>query len=301
MAAAEILVVNHALFFADLALRQGEVAELLGDYEAVVFDEAHTIEQVAADHFGTNVSSGWASQWLRELYNDRTDRGVLALLEAQDAIEAVNRAARAAERFFDALADAGAPGVQPSGRITAAGVVVNDLSAALSGLSAALGQLRRRYKDHEQSQELQAYQQRALEMALTVEALIGQHREEHVYWVSVRPGPPRRLVTLACSPIDVSPILREQVFDEVNSAILTSATLATARGDKHGFDYIRRRLGLEEGRDLLLTSPFDYRRQAKLHIETRLGDPNDLAAFVPAACRAIEHYVAKTEIGRAHV
>ena len=300
MAAADILVVNHALFFADLALRQGEVAELLGHYEAVVFDEAHTLEGVAGEHFSTSVSSASAGMLLRELYNDRTDRGLLALIEAREAVAAVNRAAQAAERFFDALAATGEPAVAPSGRITGAGVVVNDLSPALAEVAGALGELGRRYKDHDQAQEILVYQQRATDMGETVELLVSQARSEHVYWVSTRPGQGRPLVTLAGAPIDVSGILRTLVFDEVNSAILTSATLATARGDKHGFDYIRRRLGLEAGRELLLTSPFDFRRQARLHVETRLGDVNDLAAFVPAACRAVEYYVAKTQ-GRCFV
>ncbi len=300
MGAADILVVNHAMFFADLALRQGDVAQLLGDYEAVVFDEAHTLEQVAGEHFSTSVSSASAGLLLRELYNDRTDRGVLALIDAPEAIGAVNHAAQAAERFFDALAVTGAPAVASSGRITGPGVVVNDLSPALAEAAAALGELHHRYKDHEQAQEIQAYQQRATEMAQTVESLVSQAQSEHVYWVSTRPGQGRPLVTLAGAPIDVSAILRTLVFDEVNSAILTSATLATARGDRHGFDYIRRRLGLEAGRELLLTSPFDYRRQARLHVETRLGEANDLRTFVPAACRAIEYYVAKTQ-GRCFV
>ncbi|MCY2926606.1 MAG: helicase [Planctomycetota bacterium] len=304
MAAADILVVNHALFFADLALRQGEVAELLGDYEAVVFDEAHTVEQVAGDHFSMSVSSTSAALLLRELFNDRTNRGVLALLDAPEAVGAVNHAAQAAERFFDALAATGAPAVAPSGRITGPGVVVNDLSPALSEAAAALGDLLRRYKDHEQAQEILAYQTRVKELAESVELLVAQARGEHVYWVSARAGQGqgqgRPAVTLAGAPIDVSSILRTLVFDEVNSAVLTSATLATARGDRHGFDYIRRRLGLEDGKELLLTSPFDYRRQARLHVETRLGDVNDIRTFVPAACRAVEYYVAKTQ-GRCFV
>jgi ATP-dependent DNA helicase DinG len=94
--------------------------------------------------------------------------------------------------------------------------------------------------------------------------------------------------------------VRQRLFDAVGSVVLTSATLATARGGRHGFDYIRARLGLEEGADLLLASPFDYRRQARLYIETHLGDPNDLERFVPRACEAIEYYVTKSQ-GRCFV
>ncbi len=82
--------------------------------------------------------------------------------------------------------------------------------------------------------------------------------------------------------------------------VLTSATLATARGGEHGFDYIRTRLGLDDADEVLLTSPFDFRKQAKLHVETQLGDPNNLQQFVPPASKAIAHYVQKTQ-GRCFV
>jgi ATP-dependent DNA helicase DinG len=86
----------------------------------------------------------------------------------------------------------------------------------------------------------------------------------------------------------------------VNSAVLTSATLSTGRGGQHGFDYLRGRLGLEDGREVLLASPFDFRNQAKLYIETKLGEPSDAERFVPAACGAIEYYVEKSQ-GRCFV
>ena len=97
----------------------------------------------------------------------------------------------------------------------------------------------------------------------------------------------REMVTLASAPIDVAPVLRTALFDAVKSVVLTSATLATSRGGRHGFEYFRSRLGLEGGRELLLDSPFDFRRQARLYVETHLGDPNDLEHFVPAACCSI--------------
>jgi len=99
--------------------------------------------------------------------------------------------------------------------------------------------------------------------------------------------------------------VRNLVFDAVNSAVLTSATLAapptaSSRGNSPapaapgGFEYVRRRLGMDDGCELLMASPFDFRRQVKLYIETQLGNPNDLERFVPAACGAVEHYVEKS-------
>lgn len=300
MAAADVLVVNHALFFADLALNS-EHASLLGPYDLVVLDEAHTVEQVVSDHFGTNVTSSGAAGALRDLYDDRNDRGLLAVLADRDAIDATNSAASAAENFFDALASYRGPMLAPNGRVKDAGIVPNTLSPALTRLCEKLKQLRRRLGEDESARELAGYELRLTELAGQVEQLITQAQSDCAYWVTVRQG--RRggqFVSLACAPIDVSPIIRQKVFDRVNSVIVTSATLATDRGDGHGFDYVRGRLGMDTGGQLLLASPFDFRRQAKLYIETRLGEPNDLTNFVPAAGSAIQHYVEKSQ-GRCFV
>ncbi|MFW6132759.1 MAG: ATP-dependent DNA helicase [Planctomycetota bacterium] len=297
--AADIVVANHALFFADLALESPQ-AKLLGDYDLAVLDEAHTVESVASDHFGTSVSSANVAALLRELYNDRNDRGVLALMNAREAIDAVNRAADASEAFFDALDRCRPPAIRKNGRITRPGVVDNTLSPALREVAAALGDLRSRRRSDPQARELVAYENRAGELAREVNDLIAQEDADHAYWVSTRPARGRKLVTLASAPIDVAPVVRSRVFDGVRSAVLTSATLATARGGARGFAYIRGRLGMDEGRELLLDSPFDYRRQVTLHLETRLGNPNDAATFAPAAAGAIAHYAARTE-GRCFV
>ena len=298
MQGSDILVVNHALFFSDLALRSVD-ATLLGDYDLVVLDEAHTVEQVAGDHFGCSVSSAKVSYLLREMYNDRTDRGVLALSGEKEAIAAVNRAAVAADGFFDALARCEGPDIAPSGRIRGGGIVPNTLSPALTAVAEALRQVRRRMKDGEQALEILGYEQRAGELAAAVEGLVNQSDADHAYWVT-RPAGQHGSVTLASAPISVAPIVRAKLFDAVASAVLTSATLATSRGGQHGFDYIRGRLGLEDGGDLLLASPFDYRSQAKLYVETKLGDPNDLDRFVAPACKAIEYYIDKSQ-GRCFV
>jgi len=298
MQGADIVVVNHALFFSDLALKAR--VRLLGSYDLVVLDEAHTVEQVVSDHFGQSATSSAVQFLLRELYNNRTDRGLLAAMNAKDAIAAANRASNACENFFGALAAYSGPGVAGNGRIKAGGIIPNDLSKALVELAATLKRLRRSRGDDEQAYELFGYEQRTSELAEKIEALISQTDDDQAYWLSVRAARGRRLVTLASAPIDVAPIVRSKLFEEVGSAVLTSATLATARGGKHGFEYLRGRLGMDAGEELLLASPFDFRRQVKLYVETRLGDPNDLVNFVPAACRAIRYYVRKSH-GRCFV
>ncbi len=288
MQAADIIVANHALFFSDLAL-QSVQAQIMGEYDMVVLDEAHTIERVASDHFGLNVSSSAVGYLLRELYNDRTNRGMLALTGSTEAIAAVNRASNAADEFFEALASASE--VASSGRIREPDVVTNTLSPALRDVSNELMKLRSSCDDQEQAFELIAYQLRAVETADKLNSLITQEVEEHAYWTRSRPSRSGPIVTLASAPVNVAPVLKSLVFDEIDSVILTSATLATARGDRHGFDYMRHRLGIDQGEELLLSSPFDFHSQAKLYLETRLPNPNELSRFAPAAARAIEHYV----------
>jgi len=292
MQGADIVVVNHALFFADLAL-QANQAQLLGNYDLVVLDEAHTLEGVVSEHFGRSVSSAAIYLLLRELYNDRTDRGLLALTQDRDAIRAVNQAASAADQFFDAMGSLGSPSVSASGRIRQAAAAPNPLSPALAVVAGHLKRLRKDLSDEERIYELMGYEQRATQAAADLEALMLQDDPTHAYWVtrSAGRGHGRQAVTLASAPVDVAPIVQSMVFDRINSVILTSATLSTSRGQEGGFDYLKRRLGYRDGRELQLASPFDYRRQARLYLETRLGDPNDLERFCPAASRAIQHYV----------
>ena len=294
MRKAGIVVVNHALFFSDLALRERE-ATVLGDYDLAILDEAHTVEAVACDHFGQSVSHGRVRRVVHELYNEQTNRGLLALSGDGEAIAAANAALLAADEFFQHMARF-APNAQ-AGRIAlgAAGQVGDDLSPALAALHRQVARLKDRLgEDADLQAELSASAERIGELTEALEALVRRPREDHAYWVTVRQGSSRSHlgdVTLACAPIEAGPYIRQSLFDKINSVVLTSATLTTGRAGERGFEYIRQRLGLADGQELQLDSPFDYRRQAKLYLETRLGDPNDLDSFAPAAAEAIGHYV----------
>jgi ATP-dependent DNA helicase DinG len=306
MRKANLLVVNHSMLFSDLALRHGRdgdeggPAELLGAYDLLVLDEAHTAEQAASDHFGDSVSSASVMSMVRELYNERNDRGVLALTDDAKAIAAARAAGAAAASFFDALGAPHVSGVASNGRISRPNVVVNDLTPALLDLAGHVGRVGRAIDDDQARLELVGYQRRIEETAATVTELIEQSRDDYAYWRTVRQLQNARIVNLNCAPIDVGPILRPALFDRLGSVVLTSATLTTGRPGVGGFDYLRGRLGLEEAREVRLDSPFDFRRQARLYLETRLGNPNDLRGFLPAAVEAIRHYAVKSE-GRCFV
>jgi ATP-dependent DNA helicase DinG len=301
MQAADIVVVNHALLFSDLSLRT-PAATLIGEYDLVVLDEAHTVEQVASNHFGVSVSSSNVRALLRELFNDQTGRGLLSVIDAPQALDAVRRAASASEEFFGALDRAGTDAVGPNGRVLGPDAVPNPLSDALAELADALQETRRQCKADPSASDLAGFETRARELGKQVDLLIRQTEKDHAYWSDSRSYRGRDVVTLNSAPIDVSPILRHLLLHQVNSAVFTSATLATARAGRRGFEYIRKRIGLDDddGDELLLDSPFDFREQATLYIESNLGNPNDVRAFSQAAAGAIEHYAGKTE-GRCFV
>lgn len=300
---AKLVVVNHSLLFADLALRGAGVqtpryttSDLLGEYDLLVIDEAHTIESVASEHFGESITSGSIQTLLHELYNPRTKRGVLALIGDMDAIAAVRSASKAADAFFGNLADADT--VAPNGRIPRRFPVADILSPELVRLADGLRSIRQDRADINERLELQSYERALRERADTIAKLIGQEYPESAYWRTVvsrqrgdTTGTTSRSVILACAPIRVSGILKRSLFDVVKSVVLTSATLTNARKGISGFDYIRNRLGLDDAREIRLDSPFDYRRQSRLYIETTLGNPNNLDEFVGPACKAIEYYV----------
>jgi len=122
--------------------------------------------------------------------------------------------------------------------------------------------------------------------------LLGEARPNTVRWLEGR-GPQAGDITLSEAPISVAEHLREHLFGKNRSVILTSATLAVGR--KNGFAYIRSRLGLDEADEIQLGSPFDYQRQAELHIEAGMPEVDDADAFLPAAADAVARHIESTD------
>lgn len=292
---ADILIVNHALLVSDLVLRR-EQASVLPDYDLAIIDEAHTLAQVAADHFGLSVSSSQVQHLLNSLFNERTGRGYLAALGAEKPREVVLAAQGACREFFNALYAWQQREGRANGRLTRPGIVTNTLSPALRAVGAALAPLKRQLPRQEDQYELAAYVERATLLAQAVETLLGQELEAHVYWLDIDSGDRQRLGLFA-APLEVGPALRELLFDRTRSVVLTSATLAAAGDDD--FSYLRSRLGNPPARGLRLGSPFDFQRQVTVHVEAGLPDPSS-ERFIPAAAAAICHFLRQTA-GRAFV
>jgi len=291
---AQILVVNHALFFSDLALRRRGFS-FLPDYDCVVFDEAHNIESVASDHFGLSVSHNQAVYLLNNIFNERTGRGFIAMLECPEVIKLVVTAHNRVDALFADLRQLDT-GRNYTMRLPADHGIVNLLSPALSELASSLRGLRRRFDREDDQFELMSYADRCAEMADAITAILEQRMDDYVYWLEFS-GDNASQTTLRAAPLTVADTLREALFERVRSVVLTSATMSTGGND--GFAFLRKRLGICEAEELQLDSPFDYQRQATLHIEPKLPEPS-APSFITTACGRIRHYIAETK-GRAFV
>ena len=238
---ADILVVNHALFFSDLALRSEGVG-FLPPYDQVILDEAHTIEDVAGEHFGLGVSEGAVRHLLDSLYQPRHHKGYLSSLRLtcdddrprlDSAINQVIKAHAAADKLFADLADWQRRHGRSNGRVDEPGIVDDSLSEPLRELSAALRLLMPRVKFEPDKFELNSYIERTLGQSEAVKSWLNQTLNDGVYWLEIAQRGRSQRIRLACSPIDVAMVLRERLFGLSTSknvsigVVMTSATLAT--------------------------------------------------------------------------
>ncbi|HMD55132.1 MAG TPA: helicase C-terminal domain-containing protein [Phycisphaerae bacterium] len=329
----QILICNHALFFADLALRRLG-SGMLPDYDLVVLDEAHTIESVAADHLGLSLSETGVRQLLGSIFNPVNHRGILPSLISCDvssqivAQNAAEDAHEAAKTFFDALARWKQTGAPANGRIRNPNIVENILSPALETMERALraivvqlslkagaapdeipddpsdGEPSRgaAYETEKDRFEVNSLANRCRAHALALKTILAQEHPDSVYWVE-NSGKSHRRLSLHCSPVNIAEHLKANLFDQVPSVVLTSATLSAgaSRGEDQGgpFAFLRSRLGLDGGAELQLGSPFDYPKQVTLYLETGLPEPDD-ASYMPRAMERAVDYLRQTQ-GRAFI
>lgn len=299
---AQILVVNHALFFSDLALRR-EGASILPDYDLVVFDEAHHLESVAGDHLGLRITAAQVHYALNKLYNGRTGRGLLVHHGFTKSEDEVNECRYQAESFFG---DVHAWHQQHggSGRVARPDAIANRLSESLVRLAQRVQRDGQGLKDRSHRQDFIAAENRLRALALGVDAWCQQKLPGNVYWIeapqpSHARGERRRStraprIELYAAPIDVGPPLRELLFDQVPTVVMTSATLGVGRDG--ALDFFKSRIGLAKARGHALGSPFDYRRQAELILLEDMPDPaSDPSEFERQSLAMIRRYVARSD------
>jgi ATP-dependent DNA helicase DinG len=249
-AEAELVIANHALYFADLAVRERtDGAGILPDHEAVIFDEAHRLEEAAASWFGGRVSVGRLRQLARDVERHAREQ------ESEPpgfALAQVDAAGAELVAAFD-------PG---SGRRRLTQADAEALEEGAGVLRAALTRLAEELAGG--GEEADALARRTLGAAADVVACTDVADPDHVVWSE--PG------ALVWAPVDVSEILRETLWEPGPTAVLVSATLEPR--------FLRRRLGLDEAAELLLPSPFDYREQALLYVPANFPEPRS-AGYYP--------------------
>jgi ATP-dependent DNA helicase DinG len=307
MQGAKLLIANHALFFSDLALRQQTGFGLLPKYTVAILDEAHTLEDVAAEHMGIQVSRGQADYLLNRLYHERSKKahGLLVGPGSNESMEQVLVARGAVSEFFDSIRVWHAqrrPDPKRNGfpadtqRVRNSAIVSDILSDSFEKLAASIDRDCTHIKSEELKIELASAANRCRGLADHIQSWLGQKLEDQVYWIDVV-GDKR--VSLASSPIEVGPALREHLFGQIPTVILTSATLSI--GGRSGFEHLQKRLGFPDHATLQLGSPFDYRRQAELHLFPSMPDPVQAPqAFEEKSLEKIREFV-RASGGRAFV
>jgi ATP-dependent DNA helicase DinG len=291
-AESDIIIVNHHLFFADLGIKQQSEyapdAGILPDVGAVIFDEAHELEDVAGSYFGVSVSNNRVEELCRDVESSLQRNHMLSA-----SVAGAVRSLRERSGFFFALLPPGEGRFAFENRqdfLEENGEEFLALLQALTRLGSELEGI------PSKPEEVFNFVRRAGELEVHFRFLLEDQNRNTVFWIERRRGGRDRLnVFLQATPIDVAPILKTCLFDKLESAILTSATLAVGGG----FEYMRRRLGIEYVREAVLPSHFDYQKQALLYVPPDLPDPR-MPQFVAKAADRVRRILEITR-GRAFV
>ncbi len=333
--AADVLVLNHTLFFTLLGLgEEEENGGILFKNDFVIFDEAHTMESVASKHIGLSVGNGQVRYALHRLWNPATKKGLLSLMPGR-ATQLVESALDESDRFFENLeeecetihrtATRNAPGAARNWnvlRVRRPELVEDNLTLVLQSLREEISALVKLTDDKESGEELRECNLRLSELREDIQVFLEQGARGSVYWVE-RSGKSQRNLAMNAAPIDVADFLRRRLFGSETSIIMASATLATKAGEakrpaearrgsseneeseftikpRHRpLDYFTSRVGAERAVQLQVGTPFDYERQMKLFVVRKMPDPRE-SGYATALQHWIEHFVRQTH-GKAFV
>ncbi len=293
---AHLLVVNHALFFLDLATG----GRVLPPHRVAILDEAHRIEEVAISQFGVSIAARAVSRLLDDLKPGERS-GNAAIVADSPITEQAARVDDASQTFFEEVRRAaeglrtgrdGGDRVPGRGRdsggvvrVRRAGLADNRLADPLEALEGAIAEEVGTGAEPLRALALEGLAARARDLRLRVATFLEQRMGDAVYWVDLGSGP-RRSPTLHATPIEIAPVLRQQLFNGARSVVLTSATLTAASS----FSHVKHRMGLTGATEVALGSPFDYRRQALLYLPPTMPEPSATEPFalgVIDECRRI--------------
>jgi len=252
---ADIVVVNHHLVCADLAVKEGSYGQVIPPYDTVILDEAHLVEDVATQYFGVQVSSYRVEELTRDVERELK----AAQLDAREVRSEVASVRMRAERLFKILARG------PARPLTKDWITTRGTEEALALLQRLEGLRTALLAIPDRPESIAGLAGRCLTLAAELAFLFKAEEDSHVYFIETR----GRGVFLRAMPIDVSGRLKELLFDEVRAAVLTSATLAV----DGGFTFLKDRLGVEATDEVLLPSPFYFEDQAVLYVPRDIPEP----------------------------
>ena len=288
----DIIIVNHHLFFADLGIKQqadyAPDAGILPEAGTVIFDEAHELEDVAGSYFGISVSAARLEELCRDVESS-LQRNRMYTASLSGAIKSL----RERSGFFFSLLPEG------DGRFSFENrrEFLEENGDEFLGLQQSLARLGAEIESMpSKPEEVFGFARRAQELHVQMGFLLESEHKDTVFWIERRRGGREKAnISMQATPIDVGPILRECLWSKLETAVLTSATLAVGGG----FEYIRARLGADHARELVLPSHFDYQNQALLYVPPDLPDPRT-PQFVPKATERIRKLL-EISRGRAFV
>jgi ATP-dependent DNA helicase DinG len=279
---ADLVIVNHHLLCADLAVREeSSYGQVIPPYDTVILDEAHLIEDVATQYFGVHVSSHRVDELARDVERELK----AARLDARDVLAEVDAVRHRGDRLFQMLQRGTGRRLGPGWMSSRLAEESGALITRLEGLRTALLAV------PDRPDALAGLAGRAQVLAGELSFVLAAEDDGHVYFVETR----GRGVFLRATPIDVSERLREALFEPMRATVLTSATLAV----DGRFDYVKDRLGVEPTEELILASPFRYEEQAVLYVPRRMPEPAS-PAFVDAAAEEVVKLLEESR-GRAFV
>lgn len=302
VAGAQVLVVNHALLFSDLAVRI-DGGSILPVYDVLVFDEAHSMEQVAGDHLGLSLHQGSFDYTFNRIYNDRSNKGLLVSesgMKLGKAQELLARCRYDAEAFFWDLLQWFNSRSGGNGRVHEPNIVENPLSPSLRKLAKELQLCAETLQEPERRLEFSAAKMKLETLAGSLETWLAQADSESVYWLEKEFRRKMPTVTICSSPLDVGSVLRKHLFEKIPSVIMTSATLSTGKRSKNNssraFEFFQSRIGLSQLETKQLGSPFNYREQASLVLVDGLLPPNaPEPAHTKQCCEMLKRYLKETD------
>jgi ATP-dependent DNA helicase DinG len=268
---ANILVVNHALLCADLALKAQGV-NYLPDYKYLIIDEAHDLERYASDHLGIHVSREGVRYALGMVYNARSNKGLITRFDfLRGCADAVRKARDAVEHFFIEVETWTRRNGQTPVRINKPDLFPTDAADALIELGLLLKEGTLRTENEEERLDIESVMKRLNTAAAGILGFVGQQLEGQVYWIESETGRNERNIELHAAPVHVGDLLRQHLFERCKGVVMTSATLATGPDN---FDYLRGRLGVpDEADQLQVGSPFDFKRNAQIVIPRDMPEP----------------------------